>query len=55
MISETDMEIQVMATVYSELRRLNAHARERVLAWVLARIRSEQEPEGKAQNGGKLS
>jgi hypothetical protein len=46
MTDGTDVEIQVMATVYTELRRLNANARERVMAWVLARIEHEKGKDG---------
>jgi hypothetical protein len=44
--SGTDIELQVMAMVYTELRRLNANARERVMAYVLARIESEKGKDG---------
>lgn len=43
---DTDTEIQIMATIYHELRRLNTPARERVMVWVLARIEQEKGKDG---------
>jgi hypothetical protein len=54
MTSGTDLEIQVMASVYTELRRLNTQARKRVLAWVLARIEHERGKSGARSEGDQV-